>query len=219
MAEHEVEELRQRHFGPDSELKEYLSKRLQIAKQMDEMDAAGREIPPEVYASEKSLRTKKVRILNGIVFQAMADLTFFFECIAEHPDLKDIFDNDIQDLLGLRRNTPESQRSGYMFARLIRSILITNKKLGFKQEDTRRSREEVKDYRLILTDLLQQSVQDKVQRPLSNVIKTPEARKNVLDDFSRARGWTIMLKHSIDENLVKEIPHRIFDFGSGELLK
>ena len=219
MMEHEVEGHLQKHFSPDSRLIEYLRERLQLSAQMDEMDAAGEEIPPEIFTRDKSLRTKKLRILDDIVFQAMADLTFFFECIAEHPELNDLFDNDIQDLLGLRRNTPELQRSGYMFSRLIRSILIADKKIEFKQGDIRRSKEEVNGYRLILTDLLQQSIHDKVEGPLLYVIRTPEARKNVLNDFDTVRGWTIMLKHSIDEDLVKEIPHRTFDFGSGELLK
>lgn len=207
MTEHGAEEIEPRHFGPRPELKDYLSKRLQISKQMDQIEAAGEEIPHEIYASNKSLSTKKVRILNGIIFQAMADLTYFFGRIAEHPELRDVFDGDIKDLLGLRHNA-QSQRPGYVFSRLIRSILILDKK------DVRRRREETNDYRLILTDLLQQAVQDKIRGPLSNVLGTQEAINNVLNDFSRARGWTIMLKHRVQQDLANEVPHRTFVFDN-----
>ena len=218
MSKHEIDGESQKCFIPSLKLRDYLSKRLQVTKQMDKIYAAGEEIPPEIFGSDRGLRTTKVRILNDIVFQAMADLTFFFECIKEHQELRNIFDNDVQDLLGLRRNTSESQRAGYMFSRLIRSILITDEKIGLKKVGIRRSKD-VKDYRLILTDLLQQSVQDKVRGTLSDAIWTPEARKNVLDDFGRVRGWTIDLKHGADQNMTNRIPHRIFGFGSGELLK
>lgn len=215
MTEQGAEEIEPRHFGPSTELRDYMSKRLQISKQMDQIDAAGEEIPNEIYASNKSLSTKKVRILNGIIFQAMADLTYFFGCIAEHPELRDIFDSDIKDLLGLRYNPRKSQRPGYVFSRLIRSILILDKKLEFDQEDVKRKRgDELNDYRLILTDLLQQAVQDKIQRPLSNVMNAQEAINNVSNDFSRVRGWTIMVKHRVDQDIANEVPHRTFDFGT-----
>lgn len=165
-------------------------------------------------AKDKSLRTKKVRILDGIVFQAMADLTYFFGRVAEHPELRDIFDSDIKDLLGLRDDNRKSQRTGYVFSRLIRSILIADKRSEFNQEDVRHRRDEVNDYRLILIDILQQAVQDKIRRPLSNVINTQEAINTVLNDFSRVRGWTIMLKHHVNQGLANEVPHRAFDFDN-----
>jgi hypothetical protein len=52
----------------------------------------------------------------------MADLTFFFEAIALHPELQEIFENDIKNLLGVRHSG--SQEYGFMFINLIRSIMI-----------------------------------------------------------------------------------------------
>ena len=34
----------------------------------------------------------------------MANLAFFFEVIARHPELEDVYGDDIRDLLGIRRN-------------------------------------------------------------------------------------------------------------------
>jgi predicted ABC-type ATPase len=215
MDEHTAEESNKKYFSPCHELRQYLVERLKLAKRMNELDSAGAEIPTELFAKDRSLRTKKVRILDDIIFQAMADLTYFFGCIAEHPELRDIFDSDIKDLLGLKHNSHKSQRAGYGFSRLIRSILIADKKmLEFNQEDVKRKRreDELSDYRLILTDLLQQAVQDKIRRPMSTVMITQDAVNNVLNDFSKARGWTIMLKHHVDQGLANEVPHRIFDF-------
>ena len=65
-----------------------MKKRLQLMSQMDVLDAAGEEFSPEINANDRSLRTLKTRILDQIIFPAMADLTYFFEVIAEHSELR-----------------------------------------------------------------------------------------------------------------------------------
>ena len=66
----------------------------------------------------------KVKILNRYIFPAMADLTFFFEAIAEYPELQETFANDLKDLLGIRRYDPDKTEYGYMLQSLIGAILI-----------------------------------------------------------------------------------------------
>lgn len=67
---------------------------------------------------------------------------------------------------------------------------------------------------MILIDILQQAVQDKIRRPLSDVMNTQDAINNVLNDFGRVRGWTMMLKHQVNQDLANEVPHRAFDFDN-----
>lgn len=71
------------------------------------------------------MRTEKVRILDEIVFPAMADLVFFFEAIARKEDLQSKFKSDVEELLGVRHT--ELQMYGFMFDRLLRSILAIEK--------------------------------------------------------------------------------------------
>src|SRR5919106_2957499 len=182
MIEHGAEEIEPRYFGTSPELKDYFSKRLQISKQMDRIDAAGEEIPREIYASNKSLNTKKVRILNGIIFQAMADLTFFFETIALHPKLQEIFDLDIKDLLGVRHDS--SQEYGFMILKLLRSILMVED----VQKDYKRD-----DFRLSLNYKILGIVMDKAKPFLPFVFNNVHAEHAVWDDLGKAWAWTRML--------------------------
>ena len=65
------------------------------------------------------------------------------------------------------------------------------------------------DFRLILTDLFQQVVNEKVRMSLPGVIdREADARKNVLRGFDTTRGWTEMLKRIINEDMLNEAPHR-----------
>jgi hypothetical protein len=204
MTEHGAEEIEPRYFGTSPELKDYLSKRLQISKQMDRIDAAGEEIPREIYASNKSLSTKKVRILNGIIFQAMADLTFFFETIALHPKLQEIFDLDIKDLLGVRHDS--SQEYGFMILKLLRSILMVED----VQKDYKRD-----DFRLSLNYKILGIVMDKAKPFLPFVFNNVHAEHAVWDDLGKAWAWTRML--AINKEFRE--PHRTFDLGNSKLLK
>ena len=136
--------------------------RLKLSRQMEEKIAAEEEFSADMNTQDKSLRTKKTRILNEIVFPAMADLVFFFEAIASHEDLQVRFENDIKDLLGIKRN--ELQAYGFILLSLIRSILIIR--------DIERPRNKQDDFRLKLNHILQGIVFDKVRPSLIDVFKT-----------------------------------------------
>ena len=88
------------------------------------------------------------------IFTSMANLLFFFECISKYPVLEELFEDDIQDLLGIRRSNPQQQVSGYIFVRLLYSILFVQKN---NNED---------DFRLTVNNLLQQVVRNKVKQNL-----------------------------------------------------
>ena len=102
MVEQEAETIGPKRFQPQADLRNYMSERLELSKKMEKDDAEGSEFSDEINSQNRSLRVKKVRILNDIVFTAMADLTFFFEAITLHPELQVLLDNDIKDLLGVR---------------------------------------------------------------------------------------------------------------------
>ena len=192
-------------YNADSGLIGYLDKRLKLSKEMEQLDAAGKEFPSEINARDKSLRTKKVRILD-IVFQAMADLTFFFKTISLHPELLEVLDSDIKDLLGIRHKS--SHVYGFMILDLLRSILIVED--GQKGGSIKRD-----DFRLSLNNKIQGIVLDKANRSLPLVFNNDRAEHIVWDDLGRAWAWTRML--AIDKEFGD--PHRTFNFDSSELLK
>lgn len=67
----------------------------------------GEEIPKEIEKEKAALSTQKTRILDDKIFQAIADIAFFFNVIGTHPEIQHEFDDDIQELLGVRRKLPE----------------------------------------------------------------------------------------------------------------
>src|SRR5688500_1483707 len=117
MAKHLTEDDGPKRFTPSEGLIEYMRDRLKLSRQMNEVDAAGEKFSDMIDDQNRSLRTRKVRVLNDIVFQAMADLTFFFQTISVYPELQVVFDNDVKDLLGIRRNTV--QEYGFIFHSLL----------------------------------------------------------------------------------------------------
>ena len=213
MVEQEAETIGPKRFQPQADLRNYMSERLELSKKMEKDDAEGSEFSDEINSQNRSLRVKKVPILNDIVFTAMADLTFFFEAITLHPELQVLLDNDIKDLLGVRRSS--LQEYGFMLRRLLRSILIT------PNEESEAEDSEVKihdkDFRLKLNHVIQEIVCDKTKPYLFDVFKTYKAENNVWNDFHKTWGWTGMLAYNVNEE--EEEPHRTFEFDTVELLK
>jgi len=151
-----------------------------------------------------NLRKRKTDALDRI-FTSMANLTFFFECIAKYPDFEVLFEDDIKDLLGVRRNDQNTDIYGFMLARLLYSILIVQK-----------SDNNFNDFRLRLNCLLQQVVWNKASQTLTDVFR-PEGAQPVANDFDRVKAWTEMLAYNVRPEVKK--PRRTFDFHIDELLK
>jgi hypothetical protein len=223
MTEHEAENLLAKDCKPSEGLISYLHQRLKLSRQMDKMDAAGEDFSPEINAQDRSLRTKKVRVLDDIIFQAMADLTFFFESIAAHPELLVIFDSDIKELLGVRHEG--SQEYGFMLRRLLRSILIIEEERDIggvrdigKVRDKDRLNDKQDDYRLRLNHILQGIVFDKARPYIVDTFDLREVQHVLKEDFSRAWGWTGTLSYGIDERN-EGTPRRTFQYDFNKLLK
>ena len=201
----------QKCFIPSEKLTQYIRDRLQLAKEMEDLDAAEKEFPTEIDKRDRSLRTKKTRILDEIIFPAMADLTYFFKMVGQYPDLQILFENDTKDLLGIRRNKPLESMYGFAFFDLLCGILQIG---GSRYNQRTESKKD--DFRLRLNDLLQRIVCHKISASLTDVIKTEGARKSVLGDFERSISWTGALAYGIDQNAEKEAPTRTFSFDMGE---
>ncbi|MFZ0512345.1 MAG: hypothetical protein WAM14_12120 [Candidatus Nitrosopolaris sp.] len=180
---------------------------------MDRPDAAEGGFSVEINKSDRSLRTQKTRILDEIIFPAMADLTYFFGVLLEHPELQILFENDIKDLFGVRRNKPKETNYGFVFSDLLRGIL----KIGGPRFEERVGTKKG-DFPLRLNDLLQEIVGHKISISLPDVFKTEGAQNAVLIDINRCKSWTAILAYGVDPDIDKEVPSRIFNFGIDELL-
>jgi hypothetical protein len=222
-------------YNPHEGLVALLKKQLDMRNEVQ----AGRESPGDDKKKRNEIDRLKVYYLNKHIFPAMANLAFFFGAITKHPELEKIYEDDIKDLLGIRRKKPSDKSKpkplcGFMFSDLLRNILKVS---GSPFE----KREIMKDYSLILNHRAEEIVRMKVRRSLpsgqyskggilaggqyskSAMMKTTdEANVHgvILSDFDRALAWTGMLASRVDNSIDDdEEPGRTFDFDTDELLR
>ena len=181
---------------PEFKLRRYMWEKLQLEKKKAKSKDAGGEgesLTTDESKRYNSLRTDKKRVLENIVFPSMANLIFFFECIYEEPILKKTFedDNDIQELLGIIRRTPNPDNYGIYFTRLLQAIL------NFKEYNE-------KDFRLRLMHeahkIITSELIHKVCPPMYEKIRgISYLLKNIDQDMARALGCTEMISKDVKE--------------------
>jgi hypothetical protein len=156
---------------------------------------------------KRYLDKEKSKVLDQYVFPSMANIAYFFIHISETPELIEVFEKDIKDLLGVRRKNPQEQKYGYIFFKLMYSILLIAE--GTYDE----SGASYKDFRLRLNHILQEIVWAKVDSSLTKVFKNPSAQQVVAGDFNRVYAWTRMLAESVDQTAEDNAPaHRYIKF-------
>jgi hypothetical protein len=155
---------------------------------------------------KRYLDKEKVRLLHEYVFPSMANIIFFFRSVSTYPQLKEVFENDIKDLLGVRRENPQPNNYGFIFSALVQSVLLTELDLLYLREEM-----PGEDFSLRLNQILQENVRARVNLALTKVLKDPAVQRIVADDFNRALGWTSMLAESAPEE--NKLPHKTIKFG------
>ncbi|MGC2668611.1 MAG: hypothetical protein WA220_05450 [Candidatus Nitrosopolaris sp.] len=145
--------------------------------------------------------------------------------------MEELYEDDIKDLLGVRRNKADKHVCGFMFLNLLRSILKVGD-LHLERVNDIQSEEEIeRDFRRILIHDAMRIVRNKVSSLLAGGYKKENGkvmlvdfrkeniRNVILDDFKRALAWTGALASNLDPGSVDDEPHRTFDFDSDKLLK
>src|SRR5262245_37848318 len=101
------------YIDPDEDVIAYFRRKLDIMGKTDIFrKAGGKKLPPDIDSQAKKINGKKVEILNKYIFPAMANLDFFFSTIAVYPMFQEVFEDDIKDLLGIRRYNPGKTEYG-----------------------------------------------------------------------------------------------------------
>jgi hypothetical protein len=227
-----------KHYTPNIHLVEYFRNVLQQNNSIISQSKA--ESAAESQDDSKNLPRMKVHYLDKHIFQAMADLMFFFQTIAEHKELQEVYEEDIKDLLGIRRANPNELPYGFVFVELISVILsLTAEEYKYPNEDENDTLKIKKDYKIKLIHKLQEIICEKLQPYLIDVFDNLEAQKAVANDLSRVLGWVGMLASGVsDEHKASRIekdgtsikyqyeissevnpPSRTFDLDTAKLLE
>ncbi|HSF50702.1 MAG TPA: hypothetical protein VLA74_08095 [Nitrososphaeraceae archaeon] len=72
--------------------------------------------------TKKYLDRRKVDVLNNHIFRSMANLIVFFDNLAEHPELRDVYEEDVKELLGFSGQNAKEYEDNIV-TRLLQSIL------------------------------------------------------------------------------------------------
>jgi hypothetical protein len=206
MHKREVKSTQQKHFTPSKELVDYMKNRLQIEQKKSELKLRGEELSREDELTERKLRTDKTRILDKIIFQSMANLTYFLQSISKHPNLQSIFEDDLKDLFGIRRNNPNAQNRGFMFAKLMTGIISWDPlAIDPRVKDKR-------NFRLTLLRILQEGIFHLIMQLTIEEFPAHTA-KIISQDLARAVAWIDFYASRVEED--KDIlPRRTFDIKS-----
>jgi hypothetical protein len=206
--EHNSENKNQKYFEPDEELIGYIRKKLNLLQKRQQIIDAniGGELTSEEESMDKSLRTQKNKILNKLIFPSMANLTYFLECIAKHPELQVVFENDLKELFGLAHSETKGENGGVMFDRLISAALIWNPEAkDAEKKDTR-------NFRLTLLRIIQNNVYYRIQHLLLDDF-TNDTASIINSDIGRARAWVDLFASRVDNSKDNhKALHRTFDF-------
>lgn len=113
-----------RAFRASQYLEKYLKKKLEIEKRKKE---PGYQLSEMDERESKANNKNKNKVLNKHLFPSIANLVYFFEFINKHPELDGIFDEDVQDLFGLRgphvKRHKVSDGKYLIFLRLLDALL------------------------------------------------------------------------------------------------
>jgi hypothetical protein len=184
-------------------LRVFLQDRLEVSQKMNEIYAGGRneKLPKEIDSQNKALGKIKPRILGDIIFPSMEIVLYFFNEVSKHPELQKTFNDDIKDLLGVRRHNPHPNNYGFIFSNLIASILLIKWVGKHLEED---------DFRLRLIQILQEIIFLGLNQSLPEFLKDKRMYNRMLQDLEGATGWTSMLALHVKED--KKLPKRKFRF-------
>ena len=186
-----------KHYTPNPHLVDYFK---DVLQQNKFIKSKRQENAGESQEDNKNLPRMKIHYLDKHIFQAMADLMFFFQTIAEYKELQEVYEEDIKDLLGIRRAKPNELPYGFVFVELISVILsLRTREYKYLNEDEIDTLKIKKDYKLKLTYKLQEIVFEKLQQYLTHVFDNLDAQKAVEDDLSRVLGWVGMLASGVSD--------------------
>jgi hypothetical protein len=237
MSKHRIRKNGAKYYSPDAQIVRYFRENIDLKERLNRVNEE-EHTSVEIEKKKAALATLRTRILDKKIFQAMADLTFFFSAVGKYPMLRKELDSPIKELLGVRRDNPREIEYGFTFWSLVGNMLLV---LSGRAEA---------DFRLRLTHELQRLIWYKVNSYRLNFFESEYTQQSIAADFGRVIGWTEMLmraaerdeyripevapvrrkeyggptreqqelikkrEKSYQQDLKSRYPHRTFDFGS-----
>lgn len=193
------DDIASRSYIPNRFLIEFMRLRLQREKDKRDPETTAEAFSDKDKRKIRNLDRMKVYILNKHIFQAMANLTFFFESIAESPELQEVIEDDIKELLFWRKKKIDKVQSENkkplaidqtqaVFTRLIDAMLIWNE------------RKDPNNFRLGLIYILHNIIFQKINNLALTEFGDTIANNIVQADMGRAWAWTKLYAGRVEKD-------------------
>ena len=114
-----VTKLSKECYRPNTKIVQYLKDRVKMSELLIEKMRS--RFSPEEKNFDDKLRQDKKRLLDNVIFPSMANLVIFFEYIAENKELRELFEDDVKELLGFKGQSAKYEDN--IITRLLQSIL------------------------------------------------------------------------------------------------
>ena len=169
-------------YMPNNSLVKFLEEKLRFEKERNSK-LPGEKLSKNDQKKGQELKRMKNYILNKHVFQSMANLVTFFEYVSKNPELQQVFDDDIYELLlGGKEN---GSHDVVIYRRFLESTI----KWDWKSDPS--------NFRLTLLYTLQNVIFQNFPFIMNDVLMgetySSELGNAVRQDLSRAYLWTKML--------------------------
>jgi hypothetical protein len=170
-------------YMPDTVLVEYIHKRLRYeqakrAERMSENAAGKAENDTNIKDNGPDSRMYNY-VMNKVIFPSMANILYFLEQVSKHGELQEVFDEDIEELLGLKI-PPDKIHKGYLPA--IYRLLLATVTWNNEKDPT--------NYRLHVIENMQKICHDRLQNiAYLDGSKGPDMARLIGSDIGRAWTW------------------------------
>jgi hypothetical protein len=187
-------------YQPSRSLGRFLKEWLQYQQEEAKATEAGKELTVEVKKHGRYLQKEKVRILNEIIFPSMANVLYFLEEVAKSRELKEGFDQDIKELLGLQY-TAEKTAEGYYYPETAKGYRPAIQRLvgAMLKWDYNRTGEEP-NFRLEALATIQHELSNELSSLATFQLSLDASAKLVTRDLSSVDAWAQLISKQYRPN-------------------
>ena len=193
----------------DKFFEQYMNECLRLEEIKIKRKESGGSITDKQESDIKYNTDGKGRILKTYVIKSMANLTYFFKFINEHPDLIKNFDKDIEKIFGL--NMPMDLRGEKAPFRRMLMEFVGKEVSGFIGENLAGylDMDSKFNFRIRLLAIMQLIIRQKADWVGMNLNDPPtrndyEMRDMLMEDLKRAQVWMGYLNQSVTRMPDKE---------------
>lgn len=162
-------------YKPDSRIIEYVKDRVKMNRISKSKNRS--RFSKDENNLDTKLRQDKKRLLENVIFPSMTNLVSFFDYLAKYQELRDLFEDDVKELLGFIG--PNAKYEDNIMSRMLQSIFTWDRK---NDRDNFRTELISSIQNVLCSKIISFSIEDEKSSQLSmtNGIVIPDVGRSLL---------------------------------------